>query len=85
LTDSGTVQEEACIFRVPNVTIRDVTERAETTEVGSNVLSGADQEQIVGLVRLVLTSQVKWDPPEEYLKRNVAETVVRIVLSYLHQ
>ena len=27
LSDSGTVQEEACIFGVPNVTIRDVTER----------------------------------------------------------
>ncbi|MFN7171779.1 MAG: non-hydrolyzing UDP-N-acetylglucosamine 2-epimerase [Fimbriimonadaceae bacterium] len=85
LTDSGTVQEEACIFRVPNVTIRDVTERAETTEVGSNVLSGADREQIVRLVRLVLASPPEWDPPEDYTKRNVADTVVRIMLSHLHQ
>ena len=33
LSDSGTVQEECCIFGVPNVTLRDVTERAETVEV----------------------------------------------------
>src|SRR5205814_451087 len=36
LTDSGTVQEECCIFGVPNVTVRDVTERPETLEAGSN-------------------------------------------------
>ena len=36
VTDSGTVQEEACIFGLPNVTIRDVTERPETTECSSN-------------------------------------------------
>ncbi len=42
LSDSGTVQEEACIFHVPNVTIRDVTERPETIECGSNVLAGCD-------------------------------------------
>ena len=30
LSDSGTVQEECAIFGVPNVTLRDVTERPET-------------------------------------------------------
>jgi UDP-N-acetylglucosamine 2-epimerase (non-hydrolysing) len=40
ISDSGTVQEEACILCVPNVTIRDVTERTETIECGSNVLAG---------------------------------------------
>jgi UDP-N-acetylglucosamine 2-epimerase (non-hydrolysing) len=29
LSDSGTVQEECCLFKVANVTIRDVTERPE--------------------------------------------------------
>ena len=33
LSDSGTVQEECCLFGVPNVTLRDVTERPETVEV----------------------------------------------------
>ena len=44
LSDSGTVQEECCLFRVPNVTIRDVTERPETIECGSNMLAGVDPD-----------------------------------------
>ena len=40
LSDSGTVQEECCIFGVPTVTMRDVTERPETIECGSNLLAG---------------------------------------------
>jgi len=82
LSDSGTVQEEACLFGVPNVTIRDVTERPETIECGSNVLSGADEEQILGLVEQVTGSKSTWTPPTEYLASNVSETVSRIVLGY---
>lgn len=82
LSDSGTVQEEACLFGVPNVTIRDVTERPETIECGSNVLSGADEAQILGLVEQVTHSSCAWTPPAEYLASNVADTVSRIVLGY---
>jgi UDP-N-acetylglucosamine 2-epimerase (non-hydrolysing) len=82
LSDSGTVQEEACIFGVPNVTIRDVTERPETVECGSNILSGADPESILRLVRMVIGRKGGWQPPVEYLAGEVADTVCRIVLSY---
>jgi len=82
LSDSGTVQEEACIFGSPNVTIRDVTERPETIECGSNVLSGADPERVAHLVALVTRAQPKWTPPAEYLAQGVADTVCRIVLGY---
>src|SRR5512144_3262573 len=53
LSDSGTVQEECAIFKVPNVTLRDVTERPETLECGSNILSGAVAETILKCVRTV--------------------------------
>jgi UDP-N-acetylglucosamine 2-epimerase (non-hydrolysing) len=82
LTDSGTVQEEACIFRIPNVTVRDVTERPETVDCGSNVLAGADPEWILRAIRLVTTAGRDWTPPPEYLAPAVAETVVRIVTGF---
>lgn len=82
LTDSGTVQEECCIFGVPNVTIRDVTERPETIECGSNILSGAEPDAIVSSVDLALAQPANWTPPPEYLATNVANVVSKIVLGY---
>jgi UDP-N-acetylglucosamine 2-epimerase (non-hydrolysing) len=80
LSDSGTVQEECCIFHVPNVTIRDVTERPETIECGSNMLSGCEPETILRCVDTVLSKPPNWQPPIEYLAKNVSSTVIKIVL-----
>ncbi len=83
LTDSGTVQEECCIFRVPNVTVRDVTERPETVECGSNMLSGCGPKKVLQCVQLVLGQKCEWSIPREYLMPNVSDTVIKIVLGYL--
>ena len=83
LSDSGTVQEECAIFGVPNVTLRDVTERPETIECGSNILSGARPEDILRAVRVALSLPSDWTPPTEYTARNVACTVAKIVLGYV--
>jgi len=82
ITDSGTVQEECCIFNIPNVTIRDVTERPETIECGSNILSGSDPSMICHAVELALGSQTTWRPPTEYCERQVSSTVAKIVLGF---
>ncbi len=82
LTDSGTVQEETCLFGTPNVTVREVTERPETLEVGSNLLAGTDPDRILEAVALVTSERIGWAPPEEYLAANVAETVRRLVLGH---
>jgi len=82
LSDSGTVQEECCIFRVPNVTIRDVTERPETIEAGSNMLSGADRGSIARCVRTVLAQEPRWTVPAEYVVEDVSSTVAKIALGY---
>jgi UDP-N-acetylglucosamine 2-epimerase (non-hydrolysing) len=83
LTDSGTVQEECAIFRVPNVTLRDVTERPETIESGANVLTGSDPAMILRAVALALETSNDWTPPVEYVQSAVSRTVAKIVLGYL--
>lgn len=81
LSDSGTVQEECCIFKVANVTIRDVTERPETIECGSNMLSGVEPERILACVRALMNQTSEWTVPPEYRRLHVSNTVVKIVLS----
>jgi UDP-N-acetylglucosamine 2-epimerase (non-hydrolysing) len=63
LTDSGGVQEETCILKVPCVTLRDNTERPETIEVGSNVLVGTQPNGIVKGVKLMLEKERNWRAP----------------------
>ena len=76
LSDSGTVQEECCIYNVPNVTLRSVTERAETIECGSAILANDIKEA----VDIALGLTTSWMPPTEYLNRQVSATVTKIVL-----
>ncbi len=47
LTDSGGVQEEACILGIPTLTLRYNTERPETVLAGSNILVGVEPEKVV--------------------------------------
>jgi UDP-N-acetylglucosamine 2-epimerase (non-hydrolysing) len=84
LSDSGTVQEECCIFRVPNVTMRDVTERPETIECGSNILSGANAEDLLRCVKTAIDGDRQWTVPPEYLVPDVSSVVTRILLGYRH-
>jgi len=63
LTDSGGIQEEACILGVPCVTLRDNTERPETLEVGSNVLVGADAERVLKGAKFMLERKNNWINP----------------------
>ncbi|WP_202320745.1 non-hydrolyzing UDP-N-acetylglucosamine 2-epimerase [Archaeoglobus neptunius] len=50
ITDSGGVQKEAYILRVPCITLRETTEWVETVEDGWNVLVGADKSRILNAV-----------------------------------
>ena len=63
LTDSGGVQEEACILGVPCVTLRDSTERPETIEVDSNILTGASTDRILKCTEFMLNRKTKWENP----------------------
>lgn len=63
ITDSGGVQEEACILRTPCVTIRDNTERPETVEVGANIIAGIDSKKIVMSVSNMLDIDRRWKNP----------------------
>jgi len=63
LTDSGGIQEEACIMGVPCVTLRENTERPETLRVGSNILVGTDPDRITRGAKEMSKRKTGWHNP----------------------
>ena len=82
LTDSGGVQEEACILEVPCVTLRDNTERLETIHVGSNILAGASPDRILECSELMLGRQDNWVNP--FGDGKAGERIVKILVEGKH-
>jgi UDP-N-acetylglucosamine 2-epimerase (non-hydrolysing) len=80
LTDSGTVQEECCLFQVPTVTMRNSTERPETVECGSNCVSGVSAQQILSSVKVMTCEDKHWSIPEGYGDLDVSDRVVKFIL-----
>ena len=68
LTDSGGIQEESCILKVPCLTLRENTERSVTTICGGNFITGAKTNKILegfdkvmqGQMRVIKTPKL-WD------------------------
>lgn len=79
ISDSGTVQEEACIFQVPAITIRETTERRETIECGSNILCGTKYNDIMESFHIINNTNSTWKVPEDYLVENVSDIVINIL------
>jgi UDP-N-acetylglucosamine 2-epimerase (non-hydrolysing) len=63
LTDSGGVQEEACILNVPCVTLRYNTERPETVEAGKNVVAGVDKNIVLKGVEEMIMKDLPSENP----------------------
>ncbi len=77
LTDSGGVQEEACILRVPCVTLRNNTERPETVDTGANILAGAATENIIASAETMLNRKTDWTNP--FGDGHAAERIINII------
>lgn len=80
ISDSGTVQEEMCLFQIPTITIRATTERPETVWCGSNVVTGLEVDDIVAGYQAMKSSNRSWTVPKEYTQTNVSDTVINVLL-----
>lgn len=63
MTDSGGVQEEACILGTPCITMRENTERPETIDVGANALVGTNVQMMVEKAKEMVLSKRGWENP----------------------
>lgn len=86
VSDSGTVTEESALMGFPAVTIRQAHERPEGMDEGTLIMSGLDADDVCTAIDCV-TQQLCEHPGlihtvQDYNVDNVAEKVVRIILSY---
>jgi UDP-N-acetylglucosamine 2-epimerase (non-hydrolysing) len=73
ITDSGTVQEEACILKKPCIVTRLTTERLETIDLGASTLSGIEPENIINSIEMMINKTANWKHP---YGNNVANKIV---------
>ena len=79
LSDSGTAAEEGLFYRVPNVSLRMVTERYETIESGGTIVSGMDPDNIVESIRTAtsLDWHVNYEFDEDHSPSSVVINAIR--------
>ena len=63
ITDSGGIQEESCVMKVPSITLRTSTERQETIRMGANILSKYDSKDLLKNVYKILNKKIIWKSP----------------------
>ena len=79
VTDSGGIQEEACILQVPCITIRENTERPETLSNGANKLVGLDQEKFKEAISFHRLNKGSWKNP--FGDGHTAERILEVLES----
>ena len=77
LTDSGGIQEEACILKIPCLTLRENTERPESVEAGSNIICGRDADRMKKALNHFLNRDCNWENP--FGDGKTASRIVEIV------
>ncbi|MCD4699258.1 MAG: UDP-N-acetylglucosamine 2-epimerase (non-hydrolyzing) [Phycisphaerae bacterium] len=83
LTDSGGIQEETTILKVPCITLRDNTERPVTADVGSNQIVGTDPEKIIAAYRQVAEGRCRESQIPDLWDGHAAERIVKILAERL--
>ena len=83
LTDSGGIQEETTILKVPCLTLRENTERPITATVGSNSIVGTDPEKILAAYREATNnSSRRYDTPPLW-DGKAAQRITKILVERL--
>lgn len=85
ISDSGTLSEESSMLNFPGILIRTSTERPEVLDKGNMIVGGIEGEEIIQAIDMVRTyfeENNRYELPVDYRDINVADKVVRIILSY---
>lgn len=76
LTDSGGIQEETTVLKVPCITLRENTERPITVKEGSNYLIGMNINEIIPTVDMIMSGRGKVSKIPKYWDGHTGERIV---------
>ena len=79
LTDSGGIQEETTVLRVPCLTMRDNTERPVTIKLGTNRLVRRNKEEILRHIDAILRGRTKQGQIPPYWDGRAAKRIVKVL------
>jgi UDP-N-acetyl-L-fucosamine synthase len=84
LSDSGTISEESSILKFKALNIREAHERPEAMEEGAVMMVGLKKERILQALSIIDNqNNYTINFVEDYMKQNVSDKVVRVIISYV--
>lgn len=83
LTDSGGIQEEATVLKIPCLTMRENTERPSTILLGTNRLVGQKEIKILSGIRSIMSGKWPSGSRPKFWDGHAAERIARILVRVL--
>lgn len=80
ISDSGTITEESSLLGFPAITVRQAHERPEGMDEGTLIMTGLNKDTILDSIKVVTSTRMP--VVKDYDADNVAQKVVRIIMSY---
>ncbi|MBN2144941.1 MAG: UDP-N-acetylglucosamine 2-epimerase (non-hydrolyzing) [Candidatus Aureabacteria bacterium] len=82
LTDSGGIQEETTVLKIPCLTMRENTERPVTIKEGTNILVGRDPSKIIRAFGGILKGKNKRGKTPGFWDGQAARRIVKIMAGF---
>lgn len=80
LTDSGGIQEETTVLKIPCITVRNETERPITVKEGSNVITGLEKDKVLKNLDLILNDKFKRGKIPKYWDGKTSSKIMKILM-----
>lgn len=78
-SDSGGIQEEACILKKNLITFRNNTERPETVNINANYLSMLNERKVLSRIKMINQKKILWK--KHPYGHNVSQKIVKNILN----